>query len=290
VNTDIQEQRAKAFDYLFDAVVVTDLKGIITDWNKGSVALYGYSKEEAIGQLVSILHVPEDTDHITEEVISAVAKFGKWTGEVRMLHKDGHIGWIESMCVPIHDSNDQMIGALGVNRDISDRIKETKRLEHLAHYDNLTKIPNRYLVLDRVDHLIAKSERDSSSFAMLFIDLDNFKSINDTRGHVFGDQVLIETAVRLKQSIRNSDTAARIGGDEFLVLLENTSNRDDVSTKVEALAEAIGKNFIIAGEDIEVGYSIGVAIYPDDGTTTDALLNIADKAMYSAKHRKRNKT
>lgn len=290
MNADIQEQRAKAFDYLFDAVVVTDLKGIITDWNKGSVALYGYSKEEAIGQLVSILHVPEDTDHITEEVISAVAKFGKWTGEVRMLHKDGHIGWIESMCVPNYDSNDQVIGALGVNRDITDRIKETRRLEHLAHYDHLTKIPNRYLVLDRVDHLIAQSERNSSSFALLFIDLDNFKSINDTRGHVFGDQVLIETAVRLKQSIRNSDTAARIGGDEFLVLLENTSNKDDVSTKVEALAAAMGKNLNIAGEEFEVNYSIGIATYPDHGTTTEALLNIADKAMYNAKHSKCNGT
>jgi diguanylate cyclase (GGDEF)-like protein/PAS domain S-box-containing protein len=288
LNEDIREQRAKAFDYLFDAVVVTDIKGFITDWNKGSETLYGYSKEEAIGQLVSILHVPEDTDHVAEEVISAVAKFGKWTGEVRMLHKDGHIGWIESMCVPIYDSRDQMIGALGVNRDITDRIEETRRLEHLAHYDSLTKIPNRYLVLDRIDHLIAKSTPDSTSFALLFIDLDKFKSINDTRGHIFGDQVLIETAVRLKQSICNSDTAARIGGDEFLVLLENTSNRDDVSTKVEALAGAIGTNFIIAGENFEVSHSIGVAIYPDDGTTTDALLNIADKAMYKAKHRKRD--
>lgn len=290
MNADLQEQRAKAFDYLFDAVVVTDLKGVITDWNQGSVALYGYSKEEAIGQLVSILHVPEDTDHITEEVMSAVAKSGKWTGEVRMLHKDRHIGWIESMCVPIYDSNHQMTGALGVNRDITNRINETRRLEHLAHYDNLTNIPNRYLVLDRVGHLIAKSERDSSRFALLFIDLDNFKSINDTRGHVFGDKVLIETAVRLKQSIRNSDTAARIGGDEFLVLLENTSNKDDVSTKIEALAEAIGENFTIDGEELEVSYSIGVAIYPDDGTTTDALLNIADKEMYKAKHRKRDST
>jgi diguanylate cyclase (GGDEF)-like protein/PAS domain S-box-containing protein len=288
LNADMQEQRAKAFDYLFDAVVVTDLKGIITDWNKGSEALYGYKKEEAIGKSVSILHVPEDTDHITEEVISSVEKFGKWAGEVRMLHKDGHIGWIESMCVPIYDSNNQTIGALGVNRDITDRIKETERLQHLAHYDDLTKIPNRYLVLDRVDHLIAKSVRNASSFALLFIDLDNFKTINDTRGHVFGDQVLIETASRLKQSIRNSDTAARIGGDEFLVLLENISNKNDVSIKVEALTEALGEKFIIAGEALEVGYSLGVAIYPDDGTTTDALLMLADKAMYDSKHKKRN--
>ena len=118
--------------------------------------------------------------------------------------------------------------------------------------------------------------------------MDNFKAINDTRGHVFGDQVLVETALRLKQSIRDSDTAARIGGDEFLVLLENISNKSDVSAKVQILTEGLGEKFIIAGEDFEVSYSLGVAIYPDDGTTTDALLRLADKAMYDSKHKKRN--
>ena len=98
MDLNILKQRAKAFDYLFDAVVVTDMYGVMIDWNKGSEVFYGYTKEEAVGQNVSILHLPEDTEHITAEVISAVEQFGKWTGEVRMLHKDGHIGWIESMC------------------------------------------------------------------------------------------------------------------------------------------------------------------------------------------------
>ncbi len=288
MNSDILNQRAKAFDYLFDAVVVTDLQGIIIDWNKGSEALYGYSKEEAIGQPVNILHAPEDIDHITSEVISAVEKFGKWTGEVRMLHKNGNIGWIESMCVPIYDSNNQMVGALGVNRDITDRIKETERLQHLAHYDQLTKIPNRYLLLDRVEHLIAQSERNKSTFALLYIDLDKFKSINDTKGHAFGDQVLIETALRLKQSIRNSDTVARIGGDEFVLLLENISNKDDVSTMIETLTKELNRAYTINDEKFEVSCSIGVAIYPDEGITTDTLLATADIAMYKAKHKRRD--
>lgn len=283
MKSEILKQRAKAFDYLFDAVVVTDLQGIIIDWNKGSEALYGYSKDEAIGQPVNILHVPEDTDHITSEVISTIEKFGKWTGEVRMLHKNGDVGWIESMCVPIYDSNKQMIGALGVNRDISDRIKETARLEHLAHYDHLTKVPNRYLLIDRVEHLIAQSERIKSNFALLYIDLDKFKIINDTKGHAFGDQILIETALRLKKSIRNSDTVARIGGDEFVLLLEHISNKNDVSIMLENIAKVLNKEFIINNEKFEVSCSIGVAIYPDDGTTTDTLLATADVAMYKAK-------
>ena len=285
MNTEILKQRAKAFDYLFDAVVVTNLQGIIIDWNKGSQALYGYSKDEAIGQPVNILHIPEDTEHITANVIAAVEKFGKWSGEVRMLHKNGTVGWIESMCVPIYDSNKQMIGALGVNRDITDRIKETERLEHLAHYDYLTKIPNRYLLLDRVKHLIEQSKRIKSKFALLYIDLDKFKTINDTKGHAFGDHVLIETALRLKKSIRNSDTVARIGGDEFVLLLENISNKNDVSIMIETIANTLSKEFIVNDEKFEVSCSIGVAIYPDDGTTTDTLLSTADVAMYNAKDR-----
>tara|TARA_R110000744_G_scaffold165042_3_gene282138 strand:- start:435 stop:1304 length:870 start_codon:yes stop_codon:yes gene_type:complete len=280
------KQINKAFDYLFDSLVITDLQGIITDWNKGSENLYGYSKEEAIGQPVNILHLLEDTEHITSEVITAVEKYGKWTGEVRMLHKDGHIGWIESMCVPIFDSNHKLVGALGVNRDISIRINETKRLEYLAHYDQLTKIPNRYLLFDRIEHLIAQSERDGRTFALLFIDLDRFKVINDTKGHAFGDQVLIEVSLRLKQSIRNSDTVARVGGDEFVVLLENMVDKINIATFLETIMNTMSKPFVIKDEKFAVSCSIGVAIYPDQGSTIDTLIAVADKAMYKSKHNK----
>ena len=279
----ILDQRAKAFDYLFDAVVVTDLQGIIIDWNKGSETLYGYSREEAIGQDVSMLHVPEDTDHITTEVISAVEKFGKWTGEVRMLHKDGHIGWIESICVAIYDDDNQMIGALGINRNITDRIKETERLAHLAHYDQLTEIPNRYLLLDRIAHLITQSARNKKAFALLYIDLDKFKIINDTRGHSFGDKVLKEVAARLSRSIRHSDTIARIGGDEFVLLLEEIAGKHDISKMAETIVNELHKEFIIDEIVIEIGCSVGIATYPEDGNTTDSLLIAADKAMYRAK-------
>jgi len=283
MDTDTLKQRARAFDYLFDAVVVTDVHGIITDWNKGSESLYGYSKKDVIGKPVDILHVPEDVEHITAEVIAAVEKHGKWSGEVRMMHKDGHIGWIESMCVPIFDDSNNMIGALGINRDITDRIKKVEQLEHLAHYDYLTKIPNRYLLLDRIKHLISRSKRDKSSFTLLYIDLNNFKDFNDTRGHAFGDQVLIAVASCLKKTIRDSDTIARIGGDEFVVLLENTSDKVEISKIVDALTKPANKPLIINNEEINMSYSIGIAIYPEDGVTTDALLAVADKAMYKCK-------
>jgi diguanylate cyclase (GGDEF)-like protein/PAS domain S-box-containing protein len=284
----ILNQRAKAFDYLFDAVVVTDLDGIITDWNKGSEKLYGYPKEEAIGQHVNILHVPEDIARITAEVIDAVKQFGKWTGEIRMLHKEGHIGWIESMCVPIFDADNQMIGALGINRDITERIKETERLAHLAHYDQLTEIPNRYLLLDRISHLIAQSQRKKRHFALLYIDLDNFKPVNDSRGHAFGDRVLKATATRLKQSIRNSDTIARIGGDEFVLLLEDTTDKNAITTMAETLIKKLSQTLIIDEVEVNIGCSIGIAMYPEDGKTTDELLSAADKSMYKAKNKGRS--
>ena len=281
---EILKQRAKAFDYLFDAVVLTDTKGLIIDWNKGSELLYGYTKDEAIGQEVSILHVPEDIEHITQEVISTIAQSGKWTGEVRMLHKNGNIGWIESMCVPILDDNNEMIGALGINRDITDRIKEAQRLNSLAYYDQLTEIPNRYLLLERVSHLIIQSERHEKNFTLLYIDLDEFKIINDTKGHAFGDKLLRQAATRVSKIIRHVDTIARIGGDEFVLLLEDTSHKDDISAIAKSIIDILSKVFLIDEEEVIIGCSIGISIYPDDGTTVDALLATADKAMYKAKN------
>jgi diguanylate cyclase (GGDEF)-like protein/PAS domain S-box-containing protein len=283
MDIDTIRQRAKAFDYLFDAVVVTDLNGIIIDWNMGSEELYGYTKEESIGQPVNILHVPEDSETITAQVISAVTTSGKWTGEIRMLHKNGKIGWIESMCVPLYDPENQMVGALGINRDITDRVNESERLKRLAHYDQLTELPNRYMLFDRFSHLIAQSKRNSNLFALLFIDLDNFKSINDTHGHLLGDKVLLEVASRLKASVRTSDTIARIGGDEFVLLLECISDRSAALNVVESLHKNLCRNTTIDNREISINCSIGMSIYPDDGNTIDELLTVADNNMYEYK-------
>jgi diguanylate cyclase (GGDEF)-like protein/PAS domain S-box-containing protein len=284
MNLDLLKQRAKAFDHLFDAVVVTDLNGIIVDWNKGSEKLYGYSRKEAIGKAVNILHVPEDTEIITAEVLSAVQSTGKWSGEVRMLHKNGTIGWVESSCVPVYDENHNMQGAIGINRNITARKNEIAELKHLAHYDHLTNIPNRFLLLDRLQHLIKQAERTKQTFALFFIDLDKFKDINDSKGHIFGDHVLKEAASRVKQAIRTSDTVARFGGDEFIVLLENLTDDNDTKLMTELLYKTLDTDFIIAGDSFKVSCSIGVAIYPKDGTTSDSLIAAADKAMYNAKY------
>lgn len=275
--------RAKAFDHLFDAVVVTDAQGIITDWNIGSEKLYGYTESEAVGQTVSMLHVPEDTDHITEEVLAAVAHKGEWTGEVRMLRKDGSIGWIESMCTPIMDDNNLMIGALGINRDISQRVYETEQLRYHARFDHLTNIPNRYSLIDRIDHLINQYERNKNAFSLLFFDLDNFKDINDSHGHSFGDLVLKEVAARISNTIRKSDLVARIGGDEFILLLENTHKQKDIQATIDHLTEELARDMDINGKTLHVHCSIGYSTFPTNGATSDELLSHADKGMYRIK-------
>lgn len=279
----ILDQRARAFDHLFDAVVVTDVQGIIIDWNSGSEELYGYSKEEAIGQPVSILHVPEDVDKTTAEVLDAVGKHGKWTGAVRMLRKDGSIGWVESMVVPLLDDEGVMTGALGINRDISERILNEERLARMAHYDQLTELPNRALLIDRLEQVMLHAQRNHSRFALLYIDLDNFKVINDDAGHAVGDLVLKETAKRLKQAVRAVDTVARIGGDEFVVLLEELHTEDAVAQVAEQIIDGLHQPCNVKGYAAKLTGSIGAAVYPDDGKTSDELLSFSDKVMYKAK-------
>ncbi len=180
-----------------------------------------------------------------------------------------------------------MVAALGINRDITERIKEAERLQHLAHYDHLTGIPNRYLFLDRVTHLITQSQRNKNKFALLYIDLDKFKAINDAKGHEVGDRLLQEAALRLEQCLRCSDTIARIGGDGFAHVLENLSSKEEITQMAEALIKTLERPFVFDDEEWYISCSIGIAIYPDDGKTTDDLLSAADAAMYKAKHKGR---
>ena len=284
MDINILKQRAKAFDHLFDAVVVTDAEGIITDWNTGSELLYGYTKEEAIGQPTRILHVTEDVDLITMLVLSSVEKFGKWNGEIRYLHKDGHVGWLESICVPILDDNKQMIGALGINRDITTRVEETKQLQYQAYYDALTKLPNRTLFFDRLEKTLAISKRKKHAFALLFIDLDNFKSINDKYGHAIGDQVLVEVSKKIQNCIRESDTVARISGDEFVILLTEIASNDEPGTMGKRIIDILTKPIQVKGHVCHIGASIGISLYPEHSSNLDELLVLADKAMYEVKH------
>ena len=276
------EQRARAFEYVFDAVVVTDLEGFIVDWNAGAERLYGWSREEAVGQPVSILHVKDELDR-TADVLTAVEEKGKWTGEIKMLHRDGTIGWIESVVVPLLDNEGRPCGALGINRDITRRVQNEEDLVRLATTDSLTGLPNRGLLLDRLEGTFRRAERQLHCFALLFIDLDDFKEINDRGGHLAGDQVLKEVARDLATELRDSDTVARIGGDEFAVLIEDCSGINDARDVGAKVLEAVKRSVEIDGTPYRITASIGVAVYPDNGNDVSTLLGHADEAMYRAK-------
>ncbi|HEY9051726.1 MAG TPA: diguanylate cyclase [Gammaproteobacteria bacterium] len=280
----ILQQRARAFDYLFDAVVVTDLDGIIIDWNTGSEQLYGYARNEVIGKPVSMLHVAEDDERVTAEVLISVAKEGRWSGEVKMLHKDGSVGWIESVVVQLLNENGDAIGALGINRNISDRVENEERLAQLAHYDQLTGLPNRYLFIDRMQQLVHHATRHNRLFALLYIDLDDFKKVNDHFGHLVGDKVLQLTANKLQHAVRASDTVARIGGDEFVAMLERINAPDEAAQVADHILKLMHKPLVIDDKEITQTGSIGIAIYPRDGVTLDELLSHSDRAMYQVKH------
>jgi len=276
------EQRARAFEHVFDAVVVTDLEGNIVDWNIGAESLYGWSRAEAVGRPVSILHVKDEPDR-TAEVLNAVETHGKWTGEIKMMHRDGTVGWIESVVVPLLDDAGQPCGALGINRDITRRVQNEEELVRLATTDPLTGLPNRGLLLDRLEGTLRRAERQLHCFALLFIDLDDFKEINDRGGHLVGDRVLKEVAQDLATTLRDCDTVARIGGDEFAVLIEDCSGIDDARDVGAKVLHAVKRTIEIDGTPCRLTASIGISVYPDDGKDATTLLRHADDAMYRAK-------
>lgn len=279
------EQRARAFNYLFDAVVVTDLAGTIIDWNAGAERLYGYERSEVLGKPVSMLHAPEDVEERIREVIGTVKRDEIWSGEIKMVRKDGTIGWTEVVVVPVTNDDGETIGALGVNRDITERVQSEEELARLAHYDPITGLANRSLLLDRLDRMLLHVRRTKESFAVLFIDLDGFKRINDNAGHRVGDQVLKEAAQRMERSLRESDTVSRLGGDEFVVLVDRVGVPEDAGRVARKLLGTLREPVEVAGRKHRLSGSIGIAIYPFHGTTADELLTYADDAMYRAKRR-----
>ena len=277
------EHRAKAVDYLFDAVVVTDLNGIVVDWNPGAERLYGWSRDEILSQHVSVLHVPEDVERMTRQVFDGIAREGRWHGEIRMLHKSGRIGYIESIVVPVTDDSGATVGAIGVNRDISERMRVKERLEHMAFHDPLTGVGNRLLAMEHLRHAIEAARREGHRVAAIYIDLDDFKSINDDLGHTAGDIVLEEVGRRLEAVTRAADIVARIGGDEFLVVTEKVTTEDEAREVAARVATTLLQPHRIGDDEHVVGVSMGLALYPDHAGDADELLTRADDAMYRSK-------
>lgn len=277
------EQRSKAFDFLFDAVVVVGMDGIVLDWNSGAEKLYGWQRQEIVGKPIGLLYLPEDLAGFKQDVMEAVLLQGHWSGEARMRRKDGRIGYTESAVVPLENGKRRVIGVISINRDITARIEAERHLKYLAFNDPLTGVGNRELALERLKHAMLQVPRRGTHLALIFVDLDNFKQINDVFGHAVGDMVLCEVASRLKETLRAADTVARLGGDEFLLIAEDLCGREEAQEAVERIAQALLRPHLINGMDFVVDASIGLALFPDDAGDADTLLRHADEAMYRTK-------
>ncbi len=270
-------------EHTADMVMVTGPDGIIEYVNHAFERITGYSSKDVIGKTPAVLNSGE---HDTEEYAHLWKTIN--AGEVYRnvlinKRKDGTLFYEEKTITPLKDENGKIIHFISTAKDISDRIQAHKRLHHMAHHDALTGLPNRTLFLDRLEQALHRALLHTRLVAVLFLDLDRFKNINDTLGHNVGDELLVQLTERLTQNIRYGDTIGRFGGDEFVILLDDLENERYISSLAQKILDTLINPFIINNHELYITASIGISIYPSDGHDTETLLRNADIAMYRAK-------
>lgn len=284
-------QQASLLDKAQDAIVVHGMDHRILYWNKSAERLYGLPKEEALGQSAQELiyqgHAAFDA------ATNSLIETGDWAGEVTLRRKDGSIITLESHRTLVRDDDGQPQSVLSINTDITHRKVAEQEVQRLAFYDQLTGLANRRLMLDRLQHVLATSSRSLHTGAVILIDLDNFKALNDTLGHDRGDMLLRQVALRLSGCIRESDTVARLGGDEFVVLLENLSESPpEAAIQAKSIGEkilnALNISYQLDGYEHHSTPSLGIALFQGQMNTVDDIIKRADLAMYRAKAAGRN--
>ena len=280
---------SKAIDQSPSSVLICDRQWRIEYANRKFSQLTGNSPSEIIGKHPSSLIDPGVDSHEARQLWKSirlqVQRVGVWQGEVNSTRKNGERYWEQLVVTPIKDNNGESTGYLILGEDISIRKRYEQQLLRQANYDILTGLPNRMLALDRLKLALAQARRDESKVGVMFLDLDNFKHINDTLGHDAGDTLLIEAARRISSCLRGTSTVARLGGDEFLVVLPGLNGPDASSQVAERILKTFAPPFMLSGQEVFVTTSIGIATFPDDSDNSGTLLQHADAAMYEAKHK-----
>jgi len=279
---------ATVFDSTADGVTIAGADGNIITVNRAFTEITGYSEAEVFGKNPRILQSGLQDGNYYRQMWDTIYRDGRWSGEIWNRRKDGSI-FPESLTISVvRDASGQITNFVGVFSDITRLKSAQEALDFQAHHDPLTGLPNRALLEDRLENSIHRSKRERASLAVLFIDLDRFKNINDTFGHHVGDVVLCEAANRFTSMVRESDTVARLGGDEFIIILENIVDPAASTRVADKILDALKKPIVIASQEFFVGASIGISLYPQDGDDRSELLKHADTAMYRAKERGRN--
>ncbi len=279
---------AQVFEHVSEGITITDARGTIISVNPAFCRITGYSPEEVIGKNPRLLSSGRQNDEFYRQMWSTLLRTGSWSGEIWNRTKSGRIypEWLSISAVGGHGAAASHY--IGVFLDLSNMKRHEETISHLAHHDALTGLPNRLLLQDRVQHAIEIARRDGSQIGLMFLDLDRFKIVNDSLGHVVGDELLKVVAERLRQALRRSDTVARLGGDEFIVMLPGFRTTGELADVAEKIAATLDKPVTLAGHTLNVGASIGIATFPRDGQDFDTLMKNADTAMYRAKQTGRN--
>lgn len=275
---------ATIFQASSEAMIVTDADNRIITVNPAFTTLTGYSRDEVVGKTPSLLKSDKQSPDFYQEMWRSLDAKGHWDGEVWNLRKNGELyaEWLSINVIYNDDGSTRL--HVAIFSDITEKKQADELILSYANYDQLTHLPNRRLFRDRLAQSIKLANRSKNAFALMFIDLDRFKEINDTLGHDMGDKLLKEAAARISQCVREMDTVARMGGDEFTVILSQITDPVYAGKVAKAIIAELTGPFVIEGTEINISASIGIAIYPADGDNSEQLLKNADTAMYAAKN------
>lgn len=279
---------SQVFDNASDGIVVTDVEGVIQFANPSFLQTAGYSSEEVLGMTLRILKSDKQDDHFYQNMWYLLEETGQWKGEIWNKRKNGevYLEWLVINSI----KNDLGLVTLysGIYRDLSERMKYEEQIKYQAYHDGLTGLPNRRLFYEKLHECILMAKRYQHIVAIMFVDLDGFKSVNDNFGHDIGDLLLKEVGKRLQECVRETDIVARMGGDEFMLILPRIVLNGDAKKVVELIRKVLNETFELNGHTITISSSIGISVFPDDGDNEEILIKKADDAMYKAKQAGKN--
>ncbi|GAA5182167.1 hypothetical protein GCM10025771_30790 [Niveibacterium umoris] len=280
---------ASVFAHSYDGIMIVDLEGRIVDTNPAFTRITGYTRDEVVGQNPRILASGRHGTDFYAGMWASLHERDFWQGEIWNRRKTGET-YAEKLAISaIRDDEGKLQQYVGISSDITSSKLHEAELDRIAHFDSLTGVPNRRLLADRLERAIAHARRAGKLLAVCYLDLDGFKPVNDLHGHAVGDELLVEITRRLQGQLRGDDTIARIGGDEFAILINDLSEANEVEVALERLLCAVATPVLVQGQELAVSASIGVTLYPTDDVDAEPLLRHADHAMYQAKEAGKNR-
>jgi len=280
---------ASVFTYAREGIMITNASGEIVEVNDTFSLITGYSYKEVVGHNPRVLKSGRQGEFFYKQMWHSLLEKGHWYGEISNRRKSGEVYIQMTSISAIYDENGVVQSYVALFTDITTMKEHEKQLEYIAHYDALTSLPNRVLFADRLRQAMVQTERRKKELAVVYLDLDGFKVINDQYGHHVGDELLVTIAGRMEEALRQSDTISRLGGDEFVAVLADLNNQDECTPILERLLKATSEPVVINNHIIQVSSSIGVTLYPKDGVDADQLLRHADLAMYQSKQAGKNR-